>query len=92
MVIPQCSLFAVETAESTRQNIRPAHFNDDRKRGGSGPPTPCIYLPLVSAPGGDHVYDPAGGMVVTRHVDIVGITDLRAEDTFTVLKTALKAH
>ena len=38
------------------------------------------------------MYDPAGGMVVTRHVDIVGITDLCAEDTFTALKTALKAR
>lgn len=50
---------------------------------------------------GDHVklltilirlYDPVGGMVVTRHVDTVGITDLTAESIFTALKTALEAH
>ena len=50
---------------------------------------------------GDHVklltilvglYDPAGGMVVTRHVDTVGITDLSAEGIFTALKTALEVR
>ena len=38
------------------------------------------------------LYDPASGMVVTRHVDTVGITDLSAESIFTALKTALEAH
>ena len=50
---------------------------------------------------GDHVklltvlvrlYDPAGGMVVTRHVDTVEITDLSAEGIFTALKTALEVR
>ena len=38
------------------------------------------------------LYDPAGGMVVTRHIDTVGITDLSAEGIFTALKTALEAR
>ena len=33
------------------------------------------------------LYDPAGGMVVTRHVDTVGITDLTAGGIFTALKS-----
>lgn len=38
------------------------------------------------------LYDPVGGMVVTRHFDTVRITDLSAEGIFTALKTALEAR
>ena len=38
------------------------------------------------------LYDPAGGMVVTRHVDTVGITDLTAGGIFIALITVLEAR
>ena len=47
-----------------------------------------VKLPTILV----RLYDPAGGMVVTRHVDTVGITDLSAEGIFTALKTALEAR
>lgn len=38
------------------------------------------------------LYDPISGVVVTRHVDTVGITDLSAEGILTALKTALEVR